>query len=104
MLLGERSWSWVSLVRFTLRRNTVNVKKGMFKKRNAYSLETSIKDVCSQEEGGLSSAKKEILQMRTSKLFCKTSDFSKIIVCPHRQEGGEAERTFFGQEGRSKFS
>jgi len=50
----------------------------------------SIKDVCSQEGRSLSRADKEegVLQMQTSALFgTKTSDFSKFMVCPHRQEG-----------------
>jgi len=68
-----------------------------------------MKDICSQEEGDLSSADifrtrgRGVLQMRTSALFwAKTSDFSKFIVCPHGQRGREVEpvRTFFGQGGR----
>jgi len=38
--------------------------------------------------------------------WCKTSDFSKFMVCPHAQGGGrgvESVRTFCGQRGRGLF-
>jgi len=43
-----------------------------------------------------------VLKMQTSALFgAKTSDFSKFMVCPHGQGGGdEPVRTFFGQGER----
>jgi len=67
----------------------------------------SIKDIRSQAGGG-----KEICQVRTRErgffrcvrphyLARKSPDFSKFIVCLHRQgeEGVEPVRTIFGQEG-----
>jgi len=56
--------------------------------RSSISKGLSIKDVRSQGERGLSSADMEVLQIRTSVLFgVKTSDFSKFMVCLHRQGG-----------------
>jgi len=63
---------------------------------DTFSKGLSIKDVRSQEEG-LSSAgnfwtrgwgRKGVLQMRMSALYGeKTSNFSKFLVCPHKQGG-----------------